>query len=335
MKRGYDVQTKSFPLSFKLKENIDTEAIIPHIQTIFDYCSQYVDFAQAPVEQMMFADPDLLGETIYEFQDQAGRSRGYTEGYLTVGAATIPRTLEDGRVTNTIVFNVAPLWRMIEACDQGLPLAEWDEFQQFWLYMLIHEFGHCRDNAVRKDLTDRRLDPEEWEDYKELHTYYAGVLVHEFAACAHAGPSVSSALHRHMIENWHKLVDDVVDPLLTRKLSYAIIGLMEDVANAFWVFMVEYAKLVGHTVTNPALGEVPPWPLAGEKVEPALEGIAEVLREIWAGYPDFPSEEQMLERLLPHWHTLTRAHGFIFKEEGEADEEDEEDSESKADHATG
>lgn len=59
--------------------------------------------------------------------------------------------------------------------------------------------------------------------------------------------------------------------------------------------------------------------------------IAEALREIWASYPDSPSEEQMLERLLPHRHTLTRAHGFSFQEEGETDEEG---WKSKADRMT-
>lgn len=321
----------SFPIEFRLAEgeSVDPELLTPPLQQIFQYCNQFIDLPKAALERVVLTNPARMSETIYEFQDKAGRSRGHTEGYLQTAGKAIPRVTEEGGVVNTLVIDLRIMLALIAACQQETPLEDWDVDTRFWFSVLIVTVGHCIDNAVRGDVADRTLDPEGDDDYLTLARYYVPTVVGQFVAGVLAGPVFTTELQNREITNWQTTVRTVVDPLVDRKFYVGgLPGLMTDVTHTFWGLLTQYAGLVGHTVSNPELGEVPVSWTYREEEEPALRRIAEYLRQLWTEYPNLPSEDSLVENLLPQWQALTASHGFIFRE-GD-DEEDDDRGEAAA-----
>jgi hypothetical protein len=69
-------------------------------------------------------------------------------------------------------------------------------------------------------------------------------------------------------------------------------------------------------------------------VDPALKQVGAYLRQIWADYPNLPSEDSLVENLLPHWQALTASHGFIFRE-GDDEEDGDEEGGDRSEAAAG
>lgn len=317
-------QTFNLPTQFRLdpQQGLDVETLTPYLREILTLCFRFVDFREGAIEQLVFVDEDRFGETVYEFQQQAGRTQEYTNrGYFRAITKNVPRAREDGGVTSTIVVDSRIFYRLAEMIEQGVPLEEWDTDHQFWLHILVTEFARCLDHAERKDIADAEFDFEETYDHLLISAHYVPTVVGSFVTGVLASRSVTPALREKLITDWHQSVGDVLDPLLDRKMGFDG-NLMRDAAHAFWSFLSLYGQLIGHGVGKPSLGDVPPWPHAGEEAESALEEFAAALRSLWDLYPNLPPHEELTALLLTPWHRLTEAHGFIFNDEPE--EEDEE-----------
>ncbi len=280
--------------------------------------------ARGPSSRLVITDEDRFGETVYEFQRQAGRQQVYTDrGYFRAVTKNIPRELEGGGVTSTIVIDSRIFYRLSEIIESGVPLEEWDTNHQFWLHIFVNEFARSLDHTTRGDTgAAAEFNFEEEHDYLRIAAHYAPAVVNNFFASALAAASVTPQLHAKQISDLHDSARDIIRPLLDRKIGGPAGwgNLLRDAANAFWALVTLYGQLIGHVAGNPSLGPVQPWPHAGEEAVAALEETAAVLRGLWESYPNVPSQDEITERLLAPWQQLTASHGFIFN----GDEEDEE-----------
>jgi hypothetical protein len=321
------------PAQFRIaaQEGVDAETLSHYLREVLALCFRFVEFREGAVEQLVIADEDRFGDTVYEFQRQAGQQEGYTDrGYFRAVTKNIPRALEGGGVTSTIVIDSRIFYRLAEMIDQGVPLEEWDTNHQFWLHIFVNEFARSIDHAERVDVGDAtEFNFEEEHDYLRISEHYAPAVANNFFASALAAPSVTPALHAKQISDWHDTARDIVRPLLDRKTGGpgGWGNLMRDAAHGFWSLLTLYGQLVGYTVGNPALGPIEPWPHAGDEARAALEETASVLRRLWELYPNVPAQEEITQQLLETWRQLTASHGFIFNGDDDDERESVEDEE--------
>lgn len=313
----------SFPVEFRIQpqEGVTSEFLLQPVEQIFAYAYQFITLHPGAVERVVVADPDKLGETIFEFQDSASKARSYTgqKGYFHTVGKTIARRLPDGIVTSTVVIDSRLAYRMLEACIDDLPLDQWDNDLRHWLYCLVHELGHCIDNNLRGDDSDFTINLEEETDWRIITQHYCNVIIGEFLACWHSAQAITPELHQKMITDWHKHVSEMTDQVLRQKMAYYFIA-GTNAAHVFWVVLLEYAKIIGHQINNQDLSPVPPWPDAEPEEVEVLNQFAAILPDIIADYPNIPAEETLLTRFLPLWHRLTEGYGFSFSAEEEGDD---------------
>lgn len=320
-------RTITVPAQFRIaaQEGLDAETLAHYLREILALCFRFVEFREGAVEQLVIADEDRFGETVYEFQRQADRQQVYTDrGYFRAVTKNIPREVEGGGVTSTVVIDSRIFYRLAEIIESGTPLEEWDTDHQFWLHIFVNEFARSLDHAERNDIGDAsEFNFEEEHDYLRISAHYAPAVVGNFFAAALAAASVTPQLHAKLVSDWHDSARDVTNPLLNRKMGGPAGwgNLSRDAANAFWSLLTLYGQLVGHITGNPSLGSVQPWPLAGDEAAAALEETAAVLRRLWDLYPNIPAQEEITEQLLAPWRRLTASHGFIFN--GDDDDEAE------------
>lgn len=313
----------AFPVEFRLAEGetIDAALIGPPIQEIFQYCSQFINLRKAALERVVITHPALMSETIHEFQDVAGRARGHSEGYFQTAGKAIPRVLEDGSVVNTLIIDLRIMLGLIAACQQNIPITEWDLDARFWLSVLVETLGHCIDNAERRDINDQTLDPEGAADYITLAKYYAPIIVGQFVSGVLAGPAITPDLQNREVNNWQLSAKQLIDPLLDQKFSSnGISDSMSNTSHNFWAVLIQYASLVGHTLSNSNLDEVQVWRSSNQEFLTALNEISVYLKQLWKDYPKLPSDDAIAENLLPSWQKLAEAYGFIFGAASPSDE---------------
>lgn len=311
-------RTITVPAQFRIaaQEGLDAETLGHYLSEVLALCFRFVEFREGAVEQLVIADEDRFGETVYEFQRQAGQQQGYTDrGYFRAVTKNIPRTLEGGGVTSTIVIDSRIFYRLSEIIESGTPLEEWDTNHRFWLHIFVNEFARSLDHAERGDTGDAaEFNFEEEHDYLRIADHYAPAVVGNFFAAALAAAAVTPALHAQQFSDLNDSARDVINPLLDRKMGGPAGwgNLMRDAANAFWSLLTLYGQLVGHAAGNPSLDAARPWSRAGEEAAAALEEIASILRRFWELYPNVPTQDEMTEQLLAPWLRLTASHGFIF-----------------------
>ncbi|MFL6284454.1 MAG: hypothetical protein ACJ74Q_15020 [Pyrinomonadaceae bacterium] len=324
-------RTITVPAQFRIapQEGLDAESLAHYLREVLALCFRFVEFREGAVEQLVIADEDRFGEAVFEFQRQAGRQQVYTDrGYFRAVTKNIPREVEGGGVTSTIVIDSRIFYRLSEIIESGVPLEEWDTNHQFWLHIFVNEFARSLDHAERADVGDAaEFNFEEEHDYLRIAAHYAPAVVNNFFASALAAAAVTPQLQAKQVSDLHDSARDIIRPLLDRKIGGPAGwgNLLRDAANAFWSLLTLYGQLIGHVAGNSSLGPVQPWPHAGDEAAAALDETASVLRRLWDMYPTVPQQEEITEQLLTPWRKLTASHGFIFN--GDEEEETAEEGE--------
>ncbi len=297
-------------------EEFNAQAWVPYLQQIFQYAVRFVRLEPGAVEKIVIADAPLFGQTIYEYQDRAGRTRGYSDkGYLTAVSKNISRRTEDGRITSTIIIQSGIMGGLVEMCVQGVQLEDWDVDHRFWFYILIQELSRSQDNSEREFIGDRDFNFEEEYDEIPIATHYVPIVVGNLIVGAYGGLAVTPELQQYLINSWHATARDLVEPLLDRKMAWAgITTIVRDAANVFWALLFQYANLFGNTLTNPELEKIPAWRTPGEEEESALRLFDQVLTGLWDLHPQLPPEDQIVKQVLPIWRAVMEAHGFGYEE---------------------
>jgi hypothetical protein len=91
-----------------------------------------------------------------------------------------------------------------------------------------------------------------------------------------------------------------------------------DAAQASWVMLVQYAKLVGSRIGNPDLARDDDfWGRVDAGVASILKEAEATLRKLWESYLDWAGVSE--DTLIPHWKELAQYHGFRFTKSGQDD----------------
>jgi hypothetical protein len=152
--------------------------------------------------------------------------------------------------------------------------------EQFYLYVLFHELGHCRDDVTRKDLLDIRFDPTTAFDARKMAADNKCIIRGEYAACYFAALEMTNELYRFLedgfVSEWNRVVQWLREPDHEAKQQ----------AGAIWVQMSEYAKLAAHRAGNHHLHST--LDLRGF-VELFIEW-EDLLNDEWKIYPNWVAE---------------------------------------------
>ena len=203
-------------------ENPEFQKYLATVLAAINYAHDCCNYSRTAVDVIAMSNPDQLGATIYEWQDKAGIRRSYTgdSGYVVTTAKTVPHRSGDGRVQSSIVMNAVLLGNLVDVVDAQTPFEEWDPDKQLCLYIVAHELGHAHDNALRHHLSEDQIDLQNEENCTAISRHYAGVLTSEFLACFYSSSVVTEKLQNSMIDDWHSQSEQMIQSVLSTKLSF-------------------------------------------------------------------------------------------------------------------
>jgi hypothetical protein len=314
------------------------QAFVETVQAALNCAYDSCGFNYDDVDVIAFCNPDLIGETIYEWKDKAGVRRGYTEGgeLLVTAAKTVPHRCNDGRIQSSIVINALLLGSIVDVIQAETPFEEWNADQQQWLYVVAHELGHAHDNALRHHLSEDQIELNEERDTEAISRHYAGVLASEFLACFYSSPLVTAKVQDAMINAWHELAEQLIESVLRAKLNFGTDPFLF-AGHHLWIAMLEFAKLVGHRCANPSLPRPHLWDDAQPEEQEVFDAIEEFLTKQFA--PNSAPDGQMhltqiaesdvdgfvFQNLYPLWRKLCNCYGYEFDDTPASDDAEDEE----------
>jgi hypothetical protein len=296
--------------------------------------NDFIPFNRNSVETIVIADEDRLGEIIFEIQDKYGIEKGYTgqrEGHYVTAAKTISYLSNEGEIKTSIIILSNLIYEIMGAVSQNIPLNEWNVDARFCFYALVHELGHGYDNLLRKNVDKKRPGSEDLEketDWEILAKYYSDILISEYLASFYAGKSVNPELQNQMIDNWFKDSNALIDDLLARKNSFHSTA-VQAASHSLWVILTQYAKLVGHKLSNTEEDLSIPYSYYDweSEINEIFVSFEEILRTEFTPInsvndethktqnPEFDLDKLAFEKLFPIWEKLANENGFFFDEE--------------------
>jgi hypothetical protein len=265
------------------------------------------------IEAFVIIEADNFNTTVHQLQQDAGLLPSCTNNEIHVAAAKTLAIRGDKQIINTIVFRddfmAAIVWDNME--NNAWPVQS--EEAQLSFYILAHEVGHTKDNTLRS-LSDSN-EPQLKTPFRidNLAEYYSPILLSELAACVHSAPAMAANAYVQETKNWH---DDVAQYLVRLKKSWwayqqnneLLQELAFDAAQAFWVMLIQYAKLVGSRIGNPTLPDFEP--NLSRDVLIVMKEAAASIRQVWELYPNWTDPPDDI--LLAYWQKLAGSYGYRF-----------------------
>lgn len=300
------------------------QAIKTTIQDLILSAIETVEAQANDIDAVIITRQDDFGQTIHQLQSAAGVPQSYTNNDIHVAAAKTIAVQRDGHVVSTIVYRdnfMAEILGDIMGFN-GEPT--FGEDAQFCYYLLAHEIGHCKDNALRSlsEGSEPHFDGE--FRVEKVANYYCSIVLSELAACVHSAPAMTLSTYAQEKERW--LVDR--DKYLKRvKESWQVYqrnhshlrNLTFDSAQAFWIILLQYAKLAGSRIGNSNLpNDTDSWPHLNADVVSAFNDVDEALGQIWSLYPDWTDATGAA--LIQHWQKLAQLYGYRFVQNKAADD---------------
>lgn len=301
-------------------EGFNAQLLLPFFDDLLVLCLRFIDLPEGSLDTLVIADPENFGAAVYEYQDETGHTRRYTDrGHYQAVGKTIPKRMPDETVTSTVIINMQIMDRLIEEFEGGAPYEDWDPQSRLWLYLIVHELGHCKDNYLTRSCEDNPFNFEDEFSVRAVAKYNVFILLSEFTACVLSARAAGPDVQQHMIDEWHQSMTELLDAIENQRTDYVsgYIGLRQladSVAHSFWAFTVQYAKLVGHSIGNSDAMPASEWNGARPEISELLKDLAAELRRLWDKYPSWPDESEIINRLLPFWHRFTEAYGYHFTE---------------------
>lgn len=323
-----------FKLEFYPLQSMDEESklnlqnlVAPSLQPLLHQLHEHLGLNIGVVERICLVEESILGDIIFQIQREKGLKPDYTgqKGHYHTAAKTISYAVEEEKVKSVIVMNVNLFGGIIVAFQEGKPYHEWEVGQQLCYYILAHEYGHAKDNYIRKEIstdTTHSVEELDWEKWSE---YYAPLLFNEFLACVIASKSVTPALQQNLIDAWHADIEKFTDILGRNKMSYLFD--MREAIGAFWLLLVQLAKLLGHDRGEenlPAITYIKEWDDEEREKEhqSIINELGATLETFLENYPAIPSDKEITEKLTPYFIRLAATYSFFFGDDNEGMEND-------------
>ena len=259
------------------------------------------------------ADDDY-GAAIKEIDPEAS----FTNNGLFTGAAITLRSKDEGgEVRCSIVFRLSFLHHLwTEATAEPDP-RRWSPLSHSVAAMIHHEFGHCVDYVARA--RQARVDiwgPDKRYEAAQVARYYAAILESEFAACVLGAGGASAEALAAEVEKFPDTITKLRRDAWALAHDHAATGQKWDhtaclVAGVPWTVLVEFSKIVGMRLGNPALGadelEVESF-YGDEKILAVLNELEARLIEHWKAYPAWDAAVPAF--MLEAWEALMKIEGF-------------------------
>lgn len=296
------------------------------VNTITETISSAVNVVEAnpdDIDAVILVSQDDFGPTVNRLQVAAGQPESYTDNGIHVAAAKTLAAMRDGRVVSTVVYRdnfMAEILGDVMGVN-GDPT--FGEGAQFCFYLLAHELGHCKDNALRSDVGGSESRFQGGFSVEKVTNHYRPVVLSELAACVHSALAMRQGTYDQEWKRWHEDTGQYLSQLKNSWRTYqrdnSLLGnLAFDAAQVFWIMLLQYSKLVGSRIGNPNLvnGSESFQALNGDVVS-ALKDADATLRQIWNSYPAWTNTTG--NDLLPHWQKLAQLYGYKFVQGQEGD----------------
>lgn len=297
------------------------------IQPLMNFINNFIQLNEIGLEAIIIADESKIGEAIFELQDSSGIKRSYTgqyKGYYATAGKTIAYLSNNEEVKSSVVILSNLFYEILGVMEQNSPFEEWGIDARFCFYIFVHELGHCYDNLLRKNIKEEEIDLESENNSEVLGKYYSSILISEFLASYYAGNTVTPDLQNHMIDNWREDSKKLVDDLLKRKMSFHSMAFTA-ASHSLWVILIQYAKLVGHKMTNKELPLCPTYYDWDSNINNIFVSLEEILRINFtpvsllenkvhnAQNPIFDLDKLAFEKFYPIWEKLANENEFFFE----------------------
>ncbi len=296
-----------------------TESVIPIIRTIIGSALSIVELSQDGLERVVITNRDGFGPAVHRLQEDAGQPLSYTDNDIHQAAAKTIARHEGDRIVSSIILSDFIVARVMEAAQKSYELDEWDHNGQFCFYIVAHEVGHCKDHILRPDDEETSLQTDGVFSIRQIAKYYQSILMGEFAACVHSAGAVTDGVHKAHVEAWRtdsqSLLDQVKKHMREYQADHSRLRFLAfSASQAFWVIILQYAKLIGSSIGNEDLDPTQPsWITDDKEIEDVLKQVRSVLIDMWSEYPAWPGA--LVEKLFDLWKRLALTHGYRFVEE--------------------
>lgn len=269
------------------------------------------------------AMPEAKKSAIYQFQDAAKVRRAFTSeednSVLDTVGKTIGQRLPDNSVTSSVVYDAAYLTAIHPLIQNGQDPRDWSAEMQEVLYSIVHEFGHCHDNFLRRDPGGDGIDQSETE-WTIVSRFYADVATSEFLACYYSAKAVTQAVHQKQIDDWHRQARERIRFIQRMNLLQPD-SAIDSAVNHLWFVIIQFAKLIGSCAGNSNLPLPKVWTSAPGGFERTFRNIGDFLLETIkppSYEPDavdpHPSQNpehdisfDVFTEVFPRWKELTRS----------------------------
>jgi hypothetical protein len=272
------------------------------------------------VEQFVIADESHYAAAIQTISKSELFTN--TNSLLGVGKTIVARDERD-TVRCDVVVRAEIASMMVEGVESGKAMDQWQLNSQIGAYVVAHELGHCRDYCERLDDADNA--PLDTSTFRIAHfaKYYGRIAASEYAASHFSSFFVTQPLFDQFIVDDLNTVGSAVEEAHELRRKYRrtdeLFQLACTAASAYWLAIIQAAKLFGIRKGNPALRDIPlnwsKWFLSnGGGTMDALEKRLSVL---WDEYPHLDAD--FLEACQECWAALALEDGFKFSPNREND----------------
>jgi hypothetical protein len=219
--------------------------LLDYFRRVLDHAAKLVDLDKAMVDRVIVASHDRFGDAVRALKHGAT----HTDTEIGVaGGKTIART--SGSAVVSDIALQGSLFEVLAEVLGGPSIPNgWDVDQQQALYVICHELGHARDNALRPAATDKP-DPRNGPFSLDATTaYYGEIVLSEYVACWLATPAITPALFDHEMGEAAKRMAsyrEQTDHHISKPEELTRRALGHFVCQAAWLFVTELAKLYGH-----------------------------------------------------------------------------------------
>lgn len=309
-------------IQFLIKDLNVKEPLLKNVQHLFTSCIEAIGLDIRTVETIYIAEDSQYGDAIHRVDPTATYTND--NGLIGVGKA-ISREDVKGEIVHSIVLREGIVDSALSCIISDQSIEELERTQRESLYVICHEIGHCVDNYERKILGFPKLrGNNDAFSIKRVSMYYSKLLACEFSACAHAAIFVSPELQTILIDDYIEELIKVKHGLEEFNAKYEegvmpLYDLAYQVSGGFWFLLVQYAKLVGHTVGNNqiVLDQETHWPTEIFPLEVSKQMQSSLLGS-WSQYPNWPSEA-IIKNWTDCWHNFCLANEYSFRQEPTGD----------------
>jgi hypothetical protein len=280
-------------------------------------CLEEMNASSTDLDKVVIADKQRFGEWIHKLQTEAQLPRSYTANAVYAAIGKTISSFRNGVYSCSIVLQDFILLGVLEAFMRSRNSSEWDQDPQFFLYVLCHELGHYKDHQIRGQHPDTPLHINREFKIRQVGQYYIEILEEETGACLHSAHRMTPRVYEQELRDTNESIRTMLNEVERDRLTYyadntKLRQLAFSSSGAFWMILVQYAKLIASGMANPSLPERPTcvWKQGDVRLAEIIQDLCESVQVLCKKYPNWTGNS--LEDFYGLWYRLAKLHGYQF-----------------------